>query len=276
VRRVDGRWLHPEASSVCRHGSSRRRRGRPSTSATLQRAATRCSATSVFPTASATRRAASARSETPSPAFRRRRAPTTIPERRRHVHDFVIALPVTAPNRRRMTSCKAERFGRRRGASRSSRKLIVLTREDEQPMIAKTAFAAPRSPARSPSPWRSLPPPRRAPLPPSRAPTSATAWRSPARTIAPPAPERPAPAPRPSTTTRPLEIRRQGHVRKYDDPEGPRHAAGDVRPALASLSYAAPPNAGGAVFVRRSERGGEPPIRVSRAKGPRRLAPALH
>jgi hypothetical protein len=29
------------------------------------------------------------------------------------VHDFVIDHPVTAPDLRRMTSCKAERFGRR-------------------------------------------------------------------------------------------------------------------------------------------------------------------
>ena len=41
----------------------------------------------------------------------------------------------------------------------------------------------------------------------------------------------------------------KGTLRKHDDPQGPRHAEGDVRRALASVSYAAPPDEGGAVFV---------------------------
>ena len=34
----------------------------------------------------------------------------------------------------------------------------------------------------------------------------------------------------------PLEIRRQGHLRRHDDPQGPRHAEADVRRALQSPS----------------------------------------
>ena len=41
-----------------------------------------------------------------------------------------------------MTYCKAERFGRRARRSRRSGKSLPYAREDESPMIAKTAFAA--------------------------------------------------------------------------------------------------------------------------------------